>query len=113
MHDPNSRLDIVNHPIQSTLRLPSNCVTIIFLNFEHINDTVQSICDSLENNNGEGNQYLLILDLPDHAFNQLRYEDRPIPIGAYRIELNSNMAIIKVSCGYIQEVPPSSLLRTH
>ncbi|KAJ9401514.1 hypothetical protein DTO282F9_1711 [Paecilomyces variotii] len=85
--------------------LPANHATIQFSTFKRVKDALESIYKSLQDNDLEGNQYLVVLGLSDHALNKLKHEDNPLGMKNCRLELDANMAIIKVKPGYSHEVP--------
>ncbi|KAJ9195743.1 hypothetical protein DTO164E3_6578 [Paecilomyces variotii] len=85
--------------------LPANHATIQFSTFKRVKDALESIYKSLQDNDLEGNQYLVVLGLSDHALNKLKHEDHPLGMKNCRLELDANMAIIKVKPGYSHEVP--------
>ncbi|RWQ92881.1 hypothetical protein C8Q69DRAFT_500729 [Paecilomyces variotii] len=85
--------------------LPANHATIQFSTFKRVKDALESIHKSLQDNDLEGNQYLVVLGLSDHALNKLKHEDHPLGMKNCRLELDANMAIIKVKPGYSHEVP--------
>ncbi|KAJ9258374.1 hypothetical protein DTO271D3_4780 [Paecilomyces variotii] len=85
--------------------LPANHATIQFSTFKRVKDALESIYKSLQDNVLEGNQYLVVLGLSDHALNKLKHEDHPLGMKNCRLELDANMAIIKVKPGYSHEVP--------
>jgi hypothetical protein len=74
------------------------------------NRAAELVYEQLQNNHGDGNQYLVVLGLSKYALNKLKDRDRDLLRIPVRFEFDNNMAIIKMIIGFSHEVPSSQLL---